>query len=291
MANEERENVRNFRSAYYEKVGCRGVEEKKTLERLLLNESPLDLENLQEFTRRFSLPSSYREPVWTLLLDIASSVTEIDQFITSEQRALSNNLIRALYFLDLVDDETPDAKRLAVMFLLETGKLDIDVETQLKANGRTILAITSSFEVMKNSTPFQNDYWLIRQFLLKLQSLRMHIPEMVSKCTKCLCQQDSALHNHLVKFGALECIELWFEKCFAGILHENVLIRVWDKVIAGSYQKLLPLIAILVITNNKQKIVCESKVLEIRKFFTKPLSKDASELIFSQMVECDTKLR
>lgn len=69
MATEEREVSRNFRSVYYEKVGCRGVEEKKLLEHLL-KEKPLDLVVLREFTRRFTLPVISREPVWMLLLGI-----------------------------------------------------------------------------------------------------------------------------------------------------------------------------------------------------------------------------
>lgn len=74
MGAEEREVVRNFRSAYYEKVGYRGVEEKKILE-ILLNDKPLDLENLRQFTRRFALPSLYREPVWHLLLSKLRSLS------------------------------------------------------------------------------------------------------------------------------------------------------------------------------------------------------------------------
>ncbi|CAB1430621.1 unnamed protein product [Pleuronectes platessa] len=46
---------RNFRSAYYEKVGFRGVEEKKSLE-ILLKDHPLDLEKLSTFSQRFPLP-------------------------------------------------------------------------------------------------------------------------------------------------------------------------------------------------------------------------------------------
>jgi len=61
------EEQRNFRSAYYEKVGCRTVEEKKTLERLL-KEKPIELDNIREFARRFPVLGAYREAIWTLLL-------------------------------------------------------------------------------------------------------------------------------------------------------------------------------------------------------------------------------
>ena len=43
---------KNFRSHYYEKVGFRGVEEKKSLD-LLLGERPLDLDRIHNFCLRY----------------------------------------------------------------------------------------------------------------------------------------------------------------------------------------------------------------------------------------------
>ena len=43
---------RNFRSHYYEKVGFRGVEEKKSLD-LLLGERPIDLARIHNFCLRW----------------------------------------------------------------------------------------------------------------------------------------------------------------------------------------------------------------------------------------------
>lgn len=61
---------RNFRSSYYDKVGFRGVEEKKSLE-ILINEKPMDRLKLSKFCMRFTLPSIYRELVWKVLLGCA----------------------------------------------------------------------------------------------------------------------------------------------------------------------------------------------------------------------------
>ena len=58
---------RNFRSQYYEKVGFRGVDERKTLE-LLLNEDPINLQKLQNFALQFSIPSFDRIIVWKYML-------------------------------------------------------------------------------------------------------------------------------------------------------------------------------------------------------------------------------
>ncbi|KAF6345801.1 TBC1 domain family member 7 [Rhinolophus ferrumequinum] len=61
------DSQRNFRSVYYEKVGFRGVEEKKSLE-ILLKDDRLDIEKLRTFSQRFPLPSMYRALVWKVLL-------------------------------------------------------------------------------------------------------------------------------------------------------------------------------------------------------------------------------
>lgn len=58
---------RNFRSAYYEKVGFRSVEEKKSLE-ILLKDRPLDQGKLKQFCLRFTVPAVHRNFVWKLLL-------------------------------------------------------------------------------------------------------------------------------------------------------------------------------------------------------------------------------
>ena len=58
---------RNFRSQYYEKVGFRGVDERKTLE-TLLNEDPINLNKLCNFALQFSIPSFDRIIAWKFML-------------------------------------------------------------------------------------------------------------------------------------------------------------------------------------------------------------------------------
>ena len=63
----ENADQRNFRSQYYEKVGFRGVDERKTLE-LLLSEDPINLIKLKNFALQFSVPSFDRILVWKFML-------------------------------------------------------------------------------------------------------------------------------------------------------------------------------------------------------------------------------
>lgn len=62
---------RNFRSTYYEKVGCRSVEEKKSLE-ILLKERPINRMKLKQFCLRFTVPAVHRNLLWNILLGYIS---------------------------------------------------------------------------------------------------------------------------------------------------------------------------------------------------------------------------
>ena len=50
---------RNFRSHYYEKVGFRGMDERKTLD-LILKDDPISLEKCVNFALRCTIPTSDR---------------------------------------------------------------------------------------------------------------------------------------------------------------------------------------------------------------------------------------
>lgn len=61
------DDKRNFRSTYYEKVGCRGVEERKSLE-ILLKDKPLNVLKLKQFCILFTVPNIHRNVLWNFLL-------------------------------------------------------------------------------------------------------------------------------------------------------------------------------------------------------------------------------
>lgn len=63
------EDTRNFRSIYYEKVGCRSVEEKKSLE-ILLKENPVNLPKLRQFLKLFAVPSLQRAIIYNVVLNV-----------------------------------------------------------------------------------------------------------------------------------------------------------------------------------------------------------------------------
>ena len=80
MASDER----NFRSSYYEKVGFRSVEEKKSLE-ILLKEKPLDKVKLKQFCLRFTVPCAYRNSLWKLLLNVTPRYSNNLDFVIKQR--------------------------------------------------------------------------------------------------------------------------------------------------------------------------------------------------------------
>ena len=83
---------RNFRSYYYEKVGFRGVEEKKSLE-ILMKDKPLDVIKLKQFSLRFPVPAIHRNRVWKVLLGVYAS-----QYNNTGLNLLFYNSLNAIAF-------------------------------------------------------------------------------------------------------------------------------------------------------------------------------------------------
>ena len=122
---------RNFRYFYYEKVGFRGVEEKKSLDILLAEKPPDLLSKLSAFTHRFQMPGMYRKLIWKLLLDVMTAHSESDELISKEQILHCKDIIRGLQIMLYIDDTTSDSKLIVLMFFLEFSELDINIERQV----------------------------------------------------------------------------------------------------------------------------------------------------------------
>ncbi|XP_075866593.1 TBC1 domain family member 7 isoform X1 [Microcebus murinus] len=116
------DSQRNFRSVYYEKVGFRGVEEKKSLE-ILLKDDRLDIEKLCTFSQRFPLPSMYRALVWKVLLGILPPHHESHAKVMMYRKDQYSDVLHALKVIRFVSDATPQVEVYLRMYQLESGKL------------------------------------------------------------------------------------------------------------------------------------------------------------------------
>nr|XP_061831578.1 TBC1 domain family member 7-like isoform X2 [Nerophis lumbriciformis] len=199
---------RNFRSAYYEKVGFRGVEEKKSLE-ILLKDNPLGI--LPPHRDSHTLVGSYRK----------------EQY---------EDILEALEVMRYINSSTPSTLVYLRMFQLESQVLPRCSETSPPdEENKDFLCISRAMEEIVDD-PF-DCYWLIKYFISQFHTkFGDSIPHLPKSLEHYLSQEEPRLLSHLKNSGSLAQLpyNLWFKRCFAGCLPESSLQRVWDKVISGS---------------------------------------------------------
>nr|KAF6383853.1 TBC1 domain family member 7 [Pipistrellus kuhlii] len=224
------DSQRNFRSVYYEKVGFRGVEEKKSLE-ILLKDDRLDIEKLCTFSQRFPLPSMYRALVWKVLLGILPPHHESHAQVMMYRKEQYSDVLHALKVVRFVNDATPQVEVYLRMYQLESGKLPRNPSFPLKPEDEVFLAIAKAMEEMVEDSV--DCYWITRCFVNQLNKYRDSLPQLPKAFEQYLNLEDSRLLSHLKMCSAVSRLpyDLWFKRCFAGCLPESSLQRVWDKVI------------------------------------------------------------
>ncbi|KAG1941844.1 TBC1 domain family member 7 isoform X1 [Pimephales promelas] len=242
---------RNFRSAYYEKVGFRGVEEKKSLE-IVLKDNPLDVEKLSTFSQRFPLPSMYRIHVWKVLLGILPPHSDSHALVSRCRLQQFQDISSALTAMRFTHTHTPPTELYLRMYQLENQRLPRRSEPRpADDEDENFLAISRAMEEIVDDPV--DCYWLVRcflnQFKLKFGDSIPHLPKSLEHF---LSQEDACLLAHLKASGSLHSLpyRLWFRRCFAGCLPESSLQRVWDKVISGSC-KILVFVAVEILLSYK----------------------------------------
>lgn len=104
---------------------------------------------------------------------------EYEEFILQEQRILCQDLLRPLYVLGFLDENTPSARKFTLMYLLNQGSLSINTCEQINdSEKRNLLAIASVFCDL--SPMFENTFWLFKEFVLKLKRTQISLPDVVS---------------------------------------------------------------------------------------------------------------
>lgn len=241
---------RNFRSAYYEKVGFRGVEEKKSLE-ILLKDNPLDVEKLITFCQRFPLPSMYRIHVWKVLLGILPPHSDSHPLVTRYRAEQYEDVRGALVTMRFVNDATPLTELHLRMFQLENQLLPRCSDLGPDDVDEDFLAIGHAMEELVDDPV--DCYWLVKNFVSQFHhKFGDSIPHLPKSLEHFLSQEDNALLTQLRTSGCLATLpySLWFKRCFAGCLQDTSLQRVWDKVISGSC-KILVFVAMEILLTYK----------------------------------------
>ncbi|XP_063779257.1 TBC1 domain family member 7 [Pseudophryne corroboree] len=277
------DSQRNFRSVYYEKVGFRGVEEKKSLE-ILLKDDRLDIEKLCTFSQRFPLPSMYRILIWKVLLGILPPHQETHSVVMVYRREHYDDVHHALQIIRFISDSTPKTEVFLHVYHLETGKLSRRHIYPLEPEDESFLAIASAMEEMVDDDV--DCYWLIKNFVHHLDTrFKDSQPQLQKAFEHYLNLEDSRLVTHLKTCNALDKLpyDLWFRKCFAGCLPASSLQRVWDKVISGSC-KILVFVAVEILLTFKMKVIGLNNADSITVFLDK-IPEDSTDPIVSKAID------
>ncbi|KAG1668450.1 TBC1 domain family member 7 [Nymphon striatum] len=243
------EACRNFRSYYYGKVGCRGIEEKKSLE-ILLNEDPLDKEKISHFCLRFTVPALYRLQLWKILFGIEGLFPEHREFIQQQKQEHFEMLKDPLFVMKKVDETTPVQSLLLYMYLLEQGVILSHMDSSEDAE--YLKAIINACVDMFDSE--FDAFWISRNFYRSRTKHSIDNELMVESVSTILKREDLSLLEHLQKINGLQILPFkkWLFQGFAGVLSVTSLERLWDKLIAGSTSISSYVIASMMLTLRKK---------------------------------------
>ncbi|XP_041985186.1 TBC1 domain family member 7 [Aricia agestis] len=255
---------RNFRSAYYEKVGCRGVEEKKSLE-ILMKEKPWDRVKLKQFCLRFTVPGAYRNLVWKVLLDILPVYPDSHKFVMEQRTEQYNDLLYAVEMLEFVDMKAPRSQILLAMWLLETEEITPPLfpETNYCSSDTFIPIANTLLELVDSEVDV---YWLSKSLTDVVGNMQRELGKLRDAFHTMLENEDGELYNHLNEIQALEALPLtkWFNCCFAGVLDDTSLTKIWDKVCAGA-PKILSFVAVMLVITLRRNILKAKTKEEVLK--------------------------
>lgn len=268
---------------YYEKVGFRGVEEKKSLE-ILLKDDRWDIEKLCTFCQRFPLPSMYRILVWKVLLGILPPHQETHPVVMVYRREQYDDVHHALEVIRFINESTPKTEVFLYMYQLETGKLSRSQRYTMEPQDEVFLAIAGEVEEMVDNEV--DCYWLIKNFVHHLDTKFRDSHQPLQKGFEhYLNIEDSRLVTHLKACGALDKLpyNLWFRKCFAGCLPPSSLQRVWDKLVSGSC-KILVFVAVEILLTFKMKVMALNNAESINEFLKK-IPEDNTDPIVNKAID------
>ncbi|XP_077979192.1 TBC1 domain family member 7-like [Glandiceps talaboti] len=274
---------RNFRSHYYEKVGFKGVEEKKSLE-ILLKEDPLDVDKLTTFCQRFPVPAIHRPFVWKVVLGVLPVHQTIHKFVMKQRCEQYEDLSHALGVMRQTNNATelPETHRL--MFQLEEGKLPLE-ESKGFSHGdfESLEAIARSMIEVVDCD--RDAYWLSIMFYRLLQKQQDVISKLNERFEFYLKKEDEKLYNYLSDHQLINRLpyDLWFQQCFAAIFPVPGLERLWDRIIGGACAILIFTAVAIVVT--LQRPLLNMKTPENVIKFLQKIPQDNADLIINKAIE------
>ncbi|XP_075148088.1 TBC1 domain family member 7 [Haematobia irritans] len=223
---------RNFRSSYYEKVGCHSVEEKKSLNKLL-QDNIRNHVKLKQFCLSYTVPITHRSLLWNIILGVMPLHKNSTEFIMDQRKDVYDDLMRAVTVMQY--GTTPKHQAFLNMWKLENNTL---LASDRNDDSNADLVFMEIVKVLLQI--FEDDveiYWLAKEFYECTLEIQQECPRLKELTQTLLKKEDGQLYNHLDSLGVFSSTELldrWYTTCFAGVINESTLVRVWDKICGGS---------------------------------------------------------
>jgi len=279
-----REDQRNFRNRFIERVGVRGVDS-KALEHLL-DDDKFDITRVAQYVTRLPLTNANRERLWIILLGLVPSPSVLLKnslqtacpkmgYIFNQRRRLAWTLEKGLLICGVLKPDDSRATALVLMYLLFNGKLKSSTEDILQTEEpRNLLAITQVFGFEGR---FTFDFWIMTEFLKFVKNLQIS-EKSIKESVKIHLNnsEDSALLRHLTTTGVLSMIPIdkWLKTWFAGFIHETAIIAIWDRLLGINPERLMLCTCVKFITTKKDEIMKENKLQAIQKILEKVRCKE-----------------
>lgn len=280
------DHERNFRTHYYEKVGFRAVEEKKSVESLL-KEQPIKKGKLFQFCLRFGIPAMYRIYVWKLLLGILPLNQNVHEYVWGHREAQFKELDRATILVRPQCLDESLEQQILRMKLMEDGNLPIqDDFLEQDINNQYFVTICQAVSALTSSEV--DVYWLSTRFFNYISS---HIYNSLSQFPETTIQYlqredgDQKLYQHLVELHLLDSplLSNWFHTCFANALPESAIERIWDRVIAGS-SDILVYVAVSILLTLRRPLLALTTSEDMQTYLMK-IPEDCGDRIVNEAME------
>jgi len=275
--------ARNFRSHYYERMGFRGVEEKKSLDKLL-SERPVEVTKIQNFCLRFAVPAINRPQVWKLVLGILPIHNNNVEFVWRQRVEQWKELKATLQITKKITHNTSPAEACCIVWLLETRQLNFNVANQLEEKrSKNFIAIASSVcDIFETE---EEVYW-VSKGLFKFLDTNLSDLRPISECFVKLIKEDMLLYEHLDKIGALNLpFHSLIGSGLAGRFSPALLEKLWDKVIGGSV-KVLVYVLVAALSRSRHLLLAAETRQEIHRILDEVMLKeDVAEVALTSGLE------
>ncbi|XP_011704492.1 PREDICTED: TBC1 domain family member 7 isoform X2 [Wasmannia auropunctata] len=232
----------------------------------------------------------YRNFLWKVLLDVVPVYPESQEFVMAQRKAEFQDLKEALRVTKIIDICTKQHLIFLAMWLLRKRRVKVDMAAQLESplyRAMSTMAETMwhVLDVELKEEKLVDMYWISSGLFAHVEKLQKEVGKL-QECTYTLLEkEDVELYKHLVKIDALHNLPYnsWFYSCFAGVICNGSIAKIWDKITVGAY-RILVFVAVVTLTTLRRLLLrCENidQVLDTINNITE----ETSEVIVNKAIE------